>query len=59
MLNTNEIMPVNQPIDCLAIDKKEEDTAFIDKVNIGMRESAMGVVNSKEEAKQKLSRWLI
>lgn len=58
MLNTNEIMPVNQPIDCLAIDKKEEDIAFIDKVNIGMRESAMGMVNSKEEAKQKLSRWL-
>lgn len=58
MLNTNEIMPVNQPLDCLAIDKKEEDAAFIEKVNIGMRESAMGMVNSKEEAKQKLSRWL-
>lgn len=51
MLNVNEIKPVNQPIDCLAIDKKEEDAAFIEKVNIGMRESAIGMVNSKEEAK--------
>jgi hypothetical protein len=49
MLNTNEIMPVNQPIDCLAIDKKEEGATFIEKVNIGMRESAVGMVNSKEE----------
>lgn len=58
MLNTNEIKPVSQPVDCLAIDKKEEDVSFIEKVNIGMRESAIGMVNSKEEVKQKLSRWL-
>lgn len=46
-----------QPIDCLAI-KKEECIDFINKVNIGLRESAMGLVNTKEESKQKLSKWL-
>lgn len=55
--NTNEMNVVNQPIDCLTIDK-EENADFIDQINIGLRESAMGLVNTKEEAKLKLSKWL-
>lgn len=55
--NTNEIKMDSQPVDCVAI-KKEVDADFIEKVNTGLCESALGLVNTKEEAKQKLSRWL-
>lgn len=56
MLNdTNEMKMENQPIDCLPINK---DVDFIEKVNAGLCESALGLVNTKEEAKQKLSKWL-
>lgn len=47
----------NQPVDCVTI-KKEVDADFIEKVNTGLYESALGLVNTKEEAKQKLSKWL-
>ena len=47
--NTNEIKMENQPIDCLTVNKK---------VNTGLCESVLGLVNTKEEAKQKLSKWL-
>lgn len=57
LTNRNEMNIDKQPIDCLAI-KKEEGIDFINKVNIGLRESAMGLVNTKEESKQKLSKWL-
>lgn len=60
MLNdTNEMKMENQPIDCLTTDKKEQDIAFLEKVNVGMRESAMGIMNFKEDAKLILSRWMI
>ena len=55
--NTNEIKMENQPIDCLTVNK-EVDTDFIEKVKTGLCESVLGLVNTKEEAKQKLSTWL-
>lgn len=55
--NTNEIKMEKQPVDCVTI-KKEVDADFIEKVNTGLYESALGLVNTKEEAKQKLSKWL-
>lgn len=59
MLNkTKEIKMLNQSIDCLGIVNEEESAEFIDKVNIGLHESAIGLVNTKEEAKLKLSKWL-
>lgn len=57
LTNRNEMNIDKQPIDCLVIEK-EEGIDFINKVNIGLRESAMGLVNTKEESKQKLSKWL-
>lgn len=59
MLNKMKVVKmVDRTKDCFAIIEKEENSDFIEKVNIGMRESAMGLVNTKEEAKLKLSKWL-
>lgn len=57
LTNRNEMNIDIQPIDCITIEK-EDSSDFIDKVNIGIRESAKGLVNTKEESKLKLSKWL-
>ena len=51
--NTVEKLPEQFSIDQL-IDK----LMFIDKVETGLKQSESGNVNTKEQAKQKLSKWL-
>jgi len=41
-----------------SIDQLFDKLLFINKVEIGLSQSANGQVNSKEQAKQKLSKWL-
>ena len=41
-----------------SIDQLFDKLNFISKVEIGLSQSANGQVNSKEQAKQKLSKWL-
>ncbi len=53
VFNTIEKLPEQFSIDQL-IDK----LLFIDKVETGLKQSASGEVNTKEQAKQKLSKWL-
>ena len=42
-----------------SIDQLFDRLLFINKVEIGLSQSANGQVNSKEQAKQKLSKWLM
>ena len=53
VFNSIEKMPEQFSIDQL-IDK----LIFIDKVEIGLKQSESGNVNTKEQSKQKLSKWL-
>jgi len=41
-----------------SIDQLFDKLIFINKVEIGLVQSANGQVNSKEQAKEKLSKWL-
>ena len=53
VFNSVEKMPEQFSIDQL-IDK----LIFIDKVEIGLKQSESGNINTKEQAKEKLSKWL-
>jgi len=53
VVDTVEQMPEQFPLDLL-FDK----LIFINKVETGLAQSASGIVNSQDEARQKLSRWL-
>ncbi len=53
VFNTVENLPEQFSIDQL-IDK----LMFIDKVETGFKQSESGNVNTREQAKQKLSKWL-
>ena len=44
--------------DNLTIDQLIEHIIFVEKVQKGMDDSLKGRVNSKDEARQKLNRWL-
>jgi len=41
-----------------SLDQLFDKLNFISKVEIGLSQSANGQINSKEQAKQKLSKWL-
>ena len=41
-----------------SIDQLIDKLIFIDKVETGLKQSESGNVNTKEQAKQKLSKWL-
>lgn len=41
-----------------SVDQLVEKLVFIDKVKTGLNQSEKGNVNTKEQAKQKLSKWL-
>jgi len=41
-----------------SIDQLIDKLIFIDKVEIGLKQSESGNVNTKEQTKQKLSKWL-
>ena len=53
VFNTVERLPEQFSIDQL-IDK----LIFVDKVETGLEQSMLGNVNTKEQTKQKLSKWL-
>lgn len=53
VFNTLEKMPEK-----FSLDQLFDELLFINKIEIGLSQSANGQVNSKEEAKQKLSKWL-
>ena len=41
-----------------SIDQLIDKLIFIDKVETGLKQSILGNVNTEEQAKQKLSKWL-
>ncbi|MEA3444377.1 MAG: hypothetical protein U9R19_06575 [Bacteroidota bacterium] len=53
ILNTLDRLPEN-----LTIDQVIDNLIFVEKIQKGMDDSADGRINTKEEAKQKLKRWL-
>jgi predicted transcriptional regulator len=53
LINTLENLPED-----LTIDQLIDHLIFVEKVQKGMADSANGRVKTKEEAKQKLSKWL-
>lgn len=53
MLNSLAQLPEN-----LTIDQLIDHLIFVQKAEKGLADSEKGRVNSKEEAKQKLNRWL-
>ena len=53
VFNTVENLPEQ-----FSIDQLIEKLRFIDRVEKGIAQSESGNVNTKEEAKQKLSKWL-
>ena len=42
----------------LTIDQVVDHLIFVEKVQKGLNDSAKGHINTKDEAKQKLQRWL-
>lgn len=53
LISTLDKLPEN-----LTIDKVIEHIIFVEKVQKGIFDSENGRINTKEEAKQKLSKWL-
>jgi hypothetical protein len=53
VFNTVENLP-----DQFSIDQLINKLIFIDKVETGLNQSLSGNVNTKEQTKQKLSKWL-
>ena len=53
LINTLENLPED-----LTIDQLIDHLIFVEKVQKGMADSVNGRVKTKEEAKQKLSKWL-
>ena len=41
-----------------SIDQLIDELIFIDKVETGLKQSELGNVNTREQAKEKLSKWL-
>jgi len=53
LINTLDRLPEN-----LTIDQVIDHLIFVEKVQKGLDDSANGRINTKEEAKEKLKRWL-
>jgi hypothetical protein len=53
LLDTLDKLPEN-----LTIDQVIDHLIFVEKVQKGLDESAKGLSNTKEEAKEKLKKWL-
>jgi len=59
MLTKTQVNDIIQKMpDEFSIDQLIEKLVFIDKVKTGIDQSEQGKVNTKEQAKQKLSKWL-
>jgi hypothetical protein len=55
---TQLIDTLNKLPENLTIDQVIDHIIFVEKVQKGLADSAEGKINSKEEAKQKLNKWL-
>ena len=53
VFNTVEKLPEQ-----FSIDQLIDNLIFIEKVETGLTQSLLGSVNTKEQTKQKLSKWL-
>jgi predicted transcriptional regulator len=53
IINTLDKLPQN-----LSIDQVIDQLIFLEKVQKGLDDSAKGKVNTKEQAKKKLAKWL-
>ena len=53
VVDTLKQMPEN-----FSIDQLFDKLNFVSKVEIGLSQSANGQINTKEQAKEKLSKWL-
>jgi predicted transcriptional regulator len=53
LISTLDKLPEN-----MTIDQVIEHIIFVEKVQKGISDSENGRINTKEEAKQKLSKWL-
>lgn len=53
IINTLDRLP-----ESLSIDQLVEHLIFVEKVQKGLDDSLNGRINTKQEAKQKLSKWL-
>lgn len=53
LIDTLDKLPEN-----FTIDQVIDHLIFVEKVQNGLKDSANGRINSKEEAKEKLKRWL-
>ncbi len=58
MTKTQLINAIENLPDNLTIDQVIDRIIFIDKVQKGLDDSINGRINTKEEAKQKLNKWL-
>jgi hypothetical protein len=55
---TQLIDTLNKLPENLTIDQVIDHIIFVEKVQKGLADSVEGKINSKEEAKQKLNKWL-
>jgi len=55
---TQLIDTLNKLPEILTIDQVIDHIIFVEKVQKGLADSAEGRINSKEEAKHKLNKWL-
>lgn len=55
---TQLIDSLNKLPENLSIDQVIDHIIFVEKVQKGLADSAEGRINSKEEARQKLNKWL-
>jgi hypothetical protein len=53
LINTLDKLPEN-----LTIDQVIDHLIFVEKVQKGLSDSENGLINTKEEARQKLNKWL-
>ena len=58
LAKTQVIDAVKQMPENFSIDQLFDKLNFINKVEIGLSQSANGQINTKEQAKEKLSKWL-
>lgn len=59
MLNRMQVFDTVEKLpEQFSVDQLIDKLIFIDKVEKGVNQSKTGDVNTKEEAKQKLSKWL-
>jgi len=59
MLNRTQVFHTIEKLpEQFSIDQLIDKLIFIDKVEIGLNQSILGNVNTKEQTKQKLFQWL-